>query len=50
MTLANIMRIPSGRGMAAELQGIGLVNICAPLARRDGKKEKISSTSTSPTF
>jgi len=26
--LKNVVRIPPGRGMAAELQGVGIVNIC----------------------
>jgi len=28
--LRNVSRIPSGRGIAAELQGVGIVNIYAP--------------------
>jgi hypothetical protein len=48
MTHTNIMSIPSGRGMTAELQGMWLVISTPPLERRDGKKEKISSKSTFP--
>jgi hypothetical protein len=31
MPLTNIVRLPSGRGMAADLQGVWLVYIYAPL-------------------
>jgi len=48
--LMNVSRIPSGRGMAAELQGVGIVNIYAPSGAEKKQEREIFLTSNFRTY
>jgi exonuclease III len=45
-TLNNIVRLPSGKGMAAEFQGLWLVNVYTPSGAERAQEREVSSTWT----
>jgi exonuclease III len=40
LTATNILRLPTGRGMAAEINGTSIININAPSGAENGRRER----------